>query len=140
MLLVPYSSMIWTMLPRSPVRMEAIAMTVMMPITMPRIVRKLLNFWALRLSRAIAMVSLFMSRSFMTPNSILGKRYYRIEPRGFYRRVYSKEHADSAREEHRTYHIEYCDCHGYGGRGPDQPRNGGGHHQPKHSSKRRQNR
>src|SRR5262249_16304779 len=64
-------------------------------------------------------------------SSVLGKRYYGIEPGGLYGRVYSKEHADSPRKEHRRYHVEYRDCHWYGGHGPDQPRNGGRYHKSK---------
>ena len=58
MLLVPYSSTNWTILARSPVRIEAIAMTVVTPMTMPRTVRKLRNLCARMLSSAIASVSL----------------------------------------------------------------------------------
>src|SRR6266852_57628 len=57
MLLVPYSSIIETMFWRKPVRIEAMVIAVMTPITIPRTVRKLRNLCERTLSSAIRSVS-----------------------------------------------------------------------------------
>src|ERR1044072_146612 len=60
MLLLPYSSMYLTILERIPVRIEAMTITTITPMTTPSTVRKLLNLLARMLSIAIKMVSLGM--------------------------------------------------------------------------------
>jgi hypothetical protein len=58
MLLVPYSSIIATMLWRKPVRIEATTIAVITPTTIPRIVKALRNLLARILSKAIRKISI----------------------------------------------------------------------------------
>src|SRR5262245_48745412 len=81
MLSVPYSSMSLTRFSRRPVRMDAIAITVDTPMTMPRTVNALLNLCALMLSSAIVTISAGVTvATFILVISILRQRDDGIEP------------------------------------------------------------
>src|SRR5258706_8294606 len=96
MLLVPYSSTKLTMLERRPVRIEAMAMTVVTPMTMPSTVRKLRNLCARTLSSAILNVSLGTNAvSFKASPSALAQCGYWIQLRRFQGRINTEHHPDN---------------------------------------------
>src|SRR5215510_7028896 len=129
----------WIRLARTPVRIDAIAMTVVTPITMPSTVRKLRNLCARTLSSAISTVSAGTNEfSFTIRLSQLGQCDDRIESGSFDRRIDSEDHADAARHYQRKQNIGQSYRHrNWGGR-PDQPRDAGGHHEPEDASERAQ--
>src|SRR2546428_814958 len=97
MLLVPYSSIILTMLLRRPVRIEAIAITVATPMTMPRTVRKLRNLWARTVPSAMTIVSVGSHfGSLILFLSVLAQCHDRIQSRRFVRRINTEDHSDAA--------------------------------------------
>src|SRR5215510_5085709 len=106
MLFVPYSSIIATMFCRMPVRIEAMQIAVITPMTMPSTVRKLRNLWPRTLSSAIPSVSRnipFGSWSFIVDYVLRGVRQSKnwIEPCGFKRGIDAGDHADECREAER---------------------------------------
>src|SRR5262245_16056435 len=122
MLLVPYSSMNIMMFVRSPVRIEAIAMTVVTPITMPSTVRKLLNLCARTLSSAILRVSPGTEEPSFTITSVLLQCHDWVESRRLHRRIDTKEHSDNARNDQRKQNIGNCDRHRDWRCRPNKPR------------------
>src|SRR6266404_1009222 len=101
MLFVPYSSIMAMMFWRSPVRMEAIEIAVITPITIPRTVKKLRNLWERTLSSAIASVSpsaLFGSRSFIQLGRLCQSEN-RIEFGRSECGIYPRDHSDNGRND-----------------------------------------
>src|SRR5712691_13275341 len=113
MLLVPYSSTNWMMFVRSPVRIEAMEMTVVTPMTIPSTVRKLRNLCARTLSNAITNVSLRTNDLNFTSFhlSVLGQRNDRIQSSRLHRRIDPKEHSYDAGNRDRKHNVSDGDAH-----------------------------
>src|SRR5687768_15746467 len=114
MLLVPYCSTYLTMLLRTPVRIEAMTMTTMTPMTIPSVVRKLLTLCARMLSSAIRKVSLgtndFIIRS---PRLTLFLRQgeNRIQFRRFHGGVDAGYEADAPRDADGQHDVGHRNRH-----------------------------
>src|SRR5215475_296908 len=122
MLSVPYSSTSLTRLSRRPVSIEAIAITVETPITMPSTVSALLNLWARMLSSAIAMISLPVTVAiFMVLPSILRECDDRVEPCRPISRIDSSDHTDPAGYYERQDNVCDSNCHWNRSSRGDQP-------------------
>src|SRR5262245_12633308 len=112
MLFVPYSWMRLMRFSRSPVRMDAIAMTVDTPITMPSTVKALRNLCALMLSSARPMISLYVIVAiFIVRASILRQRDNRIEPRRPICRINAGDHSDPAGNDESQDNVRDRDRH-----------------------------
>src|SRR5882724_6764168 len=113
MLLVPYSSTNWMMFARSPVNIEAIEMTVVTPMTIPRTVRKLRNLCARTLSNAITNVSLRTNDpNFTRFNlSVLGQCNNRIQSSRLHRGIDPKEHSYDAGNRDRKHNVGDSNAH-----------------------------
>src|SRR5215475_3214769 len=112
MLSVPYSSMSLTRLSRRPVRIDAIAITVETPMTMPRTVSALLNLCDRMLSSAIETISWPVTVVIFILGSASSQRNDGVQPRSSVCRVDSCDHSDTARHDKRQRYICNRDRHG----------------------------
>src|SRR5262249_29502310 len=135
MLSVPYSWMRWTKFSRSPVRSEAIAITVDTPITIPRTVSALLNLCALILSRAMDTISECVT----VPISmlVLCERDDRVEARRAKSGIDTRDHADASgnhegQDDVRESYRHWNRCHNC-----NDPGDTGRQHQADHAPNRR---
>src|SRR5438105_11839461 len=103
MLSVPYSSMSLTRFSRRPVRIEAIAMTVETPMTIPRTVRALRNLCARMLSNDIETISLRGTVAMLI--SILRQRDDGIQARRPECRINAGDHSDTTGDDQRQKNI-----------------------------------
>src|SRR4051794_32585655 len=128
MLLVPYSSTMAMIDCRIPVRIDATTIAVIMPTTIPRIVKNERNLCARIESRAIKRTSRgndVDQRIFGTPAtcrlaSALSQSHYRIESRGLPRRIETCDDADDARHRDGQKYIARRDRHCHSGKNSDQ--------------------
>src|SRR5688572_1998460 len=114
MLFVPYSSIMPMMFCRMPVRIEAMQIAVITPMTIPSTVRKLRNLCPRTLSSAIRRVSLkipFGSRSFITGSVCVRQGHNRIESRCFERGINAGDHAHASRYDQREQNVSDRDRH-----------------------------
>src|SRR5262245_22847890 len=117
MLSVPYSSMSLTKLSRRPVKIDAIAITVETPITMPRTVSALLNLCDRMLSSAIETISWPVTVVIFI-DSTSGQRDDGVQPRSSVCRVNSCDHSDAAGHDKRQRYVCDRDRHGDWSRRP----------------------
>src|SRR5258706_5533674 len=141
MLLVPYSSTMWTMLARRPVRIEATTMATSTPMTIPSTVSALRNLCARTLSSAIRSVSRGMKLgSLIFIDSAARERDDRIEARGFECRIDTCDHADRRRDAEGQRDIAQGDRHRNWREGRHSPGDAGRSEQPQYTSKRAEHR
>src|SRR6266487_1765926 len=142
MLLVPYSSTNWMMFARSPVRIEAMEMTVVTPMTIPSTVRKLRNLCARTLSNAITNVSLRTNDLNLTRVhlSVLGQCNNRVQSCGLHRGIDPKEHSNNAGNRDRKHNVRDSDAHRDRRCRADQPGDSSSEQQSQNTSQRAQHR
>src|ERR1700694_33447 len=141
MLLVPYSSTMWTMLARRPVRIEATTMATITPMTIPSTVSALRNLCPRTLSSAIMSVSRGMILGSLTFIALSAReRNNRIKPRGFECRIDTRDHADRRRNAERQHDIPDGDRHRDRREDRYSPGDTGSGEQPQHTPERAQHR